>query len=88
MQVAFIEWTAHGKLRHPRLLASHDSGRESSARRSERATRERGASQTRQTVITHPEKVLFPDDGITKGELAQYYERIAPQMVPHMRAGR
>jgi bifunctional non-homologous end joining protein LigD len=37
-------------------------------------------------VITHPEKVLFPDDGITKGELAQYYEAIAPIMVPHMRA--
>jgi hypothetical protein len=29
-------------------------------------------------VITHPEKVLFPDDGITKGELASYYETIAP----------
>ncbi len=37
-------------------------------------------------VITHPEKVLFPDDGITKGELAAYYECVAPFMVPHMRA--
>jgi bifunctional non-homologous end joining protein LigD len=37
-------------------------------------------------VITHPEKVLFPQDGITKGELASYYEMIAPVMVPHMRA--
>jgi bifunctional non-homologous end joining protein LigD len=37
-------------------------------------------------VITHPEKVLFPDDGITKGELAAYYEAIAPLMVPHIRA--
>jgi bifunctional non-homologous end joining protein LigD len=37
-------------------------------------------------VITHPEKVLFPEDGITKGELASYYEMIAPLMVPHMRA--
>jgi len=36
-------------------------------------------------VITHPEKILFPDDGITKGELASYYEMIAPGMVPHMR---
>jgi len=38
-------------------------------------------------AITHPEKVLFPDDGITKGELAAYYERVAPVMVPHV-AGR
>ena len=36
-------------------------------------------------MITHPEKVLFPDDGITKGELASYYETIAPFMLPHIR---
>ena len=35
-------------------------------------------------MITHPEKVLFPDDGITKGELAAYYEAIAPAMLPHI----
>jgi bifunctional non-homologous end joining protein LigD len=34
--------------------------------------------------ITHPEKVLFPDDRITKGELAAYYEAIAPVMLPHI----
>jgi len=38
-------------------------------------------------VITHPEKVLFPDDGITKGELCAYYQAMAPLMVPHI-AGR
>ena len=36
-------------------------------------------------MITHPEKVLFPEDGITKGELASYYEAIAPLMLPHVR---
>ena len=36
-------------------------------------------------AITHPEKVLFPDDGITKGELAAYYEMVAPLMIPHVR---
>jgi len=36
-------------------------------------------------VITHPDKVLFPDDGITKGELAAYYEGVAPVMLPHLR---
>jgi bifunctional non-homologous end joining protein LigD len=35
-------------------------------------------------VITHPDKVLFPDAGITKGELASYYETIAPIMLPHI----
>jgi bifunctional non-homologous end joining protein LigD len=36
-------------------------------------------------VITHPEKVLFPGDGVTKRELASYYEMIAPLMLPHLR---
>ncbi len=36
-------------------------------------------------MITHPEKVLFPDDGITKGELAAYYDAVAPVMLPHLR---
>jgi len=35
-------------------------------------------------VITHPEKVLFPEDGITKGDLAAYYETMAPQILPHI----
>ena len=35
-------------------------------------------------VITHPDKVLFPEDGITKGQLAAYYEAFASIIVPHL----
>ncbi len=35
-------------------------------------------------MITHPDKVLFPAEGITKGELAAYYGAIAPVMLPHL----
>ena len=35
--------------------------------------------------ISHPDKILFPADGITKGELATYYEMVAPVMLPHLR---
>jgi bifunctional non-homologous end joining protein LigD len=35
--------------------------------------------------ISRPEKVLFPEDGITKGDLIEYYARIAPNMLPHLR---
>jgi bifunctional non-homologous end joining protein LigD len=38
-------------------------------------------------VITHPEKILFPGSGITKGALCAYYESVAAVMVPHI-AGR
>ena len=31
--------------------------------------------------ITHPDKVLFPDDGTTKADVASYYERVADWML-------
>jgi bifunctional non-homologous end joining protein LigD len=34
---------------------------------------------------THPDRVLFPDDGITKGDLVSYYAEIAPIMLPHLK---
>ncbi|HEU5059112.1 MAG TPA: non-homologous end-joining DNA ligase [Kofleriaceae bacterium] len=37
-------------------------------------------------MITHPDKILFPADRISKGELAAYYEAVAPVMLPHLRA--
>jgi bifunctional non-homologous end joining protein LigD len=35
--------------------------------------------------LSNADKVLFPDDGITKGDVIEYYRRIAPQMIPHLR---
>ena len=36
-------------------------------------------------TISHPEKLLFPDDGITKRDLADYYGSVAKVMLPHVR---
>jgi bifunctional non-homologous end joining protein LigD len=35
--------------------------------------------------ITHPEKLLFPADGVSKADLASYYERVSEWMLPHIR---
>src|SRR5438067_13710182 len=35
--------------------------------------------------LSNPDRVLYPDDGITKGDLFAYYERVAPVLVPHLR---
>jgi bifunctional non-homologous end joining protein LigD len=35
--------------------------------------------------ITHPDKLLFPDDGVTKADLAAYYEAVSEWMLPHIR---
>src|SRR5439155_14056651 len=45
----------------------------------------RPAAAARERVpISHPEKVLFPDPGVTKGELVRYLERVAAWMVPEI----
>ena len=36
------------------------------------------------TWLTHPERVLYPTDGVTKRQLADYYEAIAPVLWPHL----
>jgi bifunctional non-homologous end joining protein LigD len=35
--------------------------------------------------ITHPDKLLFPDDGLTKADVACYYEAVAEWMLPHIK---
>jgi DNA primase len=32
---------------------------------------------SREVKITHPDKVLFPEDGITKGEPVDYFRQVA-----------
>lgn len=41
----------------------------------------------RRIELSNLDKVFFPDAGITKGDIVDYYERIAEVMLPHM-AGR
>ena len=36
-------------------------------------------------TVTHPNKVMYPDAGITKGEVVDFYRRIAPRLLPFLR---
>ncbi|HYY04805.1 MAG TPA: non-homologous end-joining DNA ligase [Gaiellaceae bacterium] len=40
---------------------------------------------TNAVKLSSPDRVLYPDDGITKGDLFEYYREIAPALVPHLR---
>jgi bifunctional non-homologous end joining protein LigD len=40
---------------------------------------------TRTVKLSSADRVLFPADGITKGDLFDYYGEIAPALVPHLR---
>ena len=35
--------------------------------------------------LSSPDRVLFPDDGVTKGDLFEYYREVAPAIIPHLR---
>ena len=43
--------------------------------------------QGRKLSLTNLDKVLYPATGFTKGQVVDYYVRIAPALVPHL-AGR
>jgi bifunctional non-homologous end joining protein LigD len=37
--------------------------------------------------VTHPARILYPQQGVTKGEIAAYFDRMSTRMLPHI-AGR
>jgi bifunctional non-homologous end joining protein LigD len=39
----------------------------------------------RAIAITHAERVVFPQTGVTKGEIVEHYRLVAAQMLPHVR---
>lgn len=39
----------------------------------------------RRLALTNTDKVLYPETGTTKGRVIEYYERVAPWMIPHVK---
>ncbi|HJT21599.1 MAG TPA: DNA ligase D, partial [Nitrospira sp.] len=54
----------------------------SASRRSSASSPQPSASRVR---LTHPDRVLYPDLGLTKEQLARYYEQVADWILPHLR---
>ena len=48
------------------------------------APKPRGVVEVAGVRLTHPDKVLYPGRGLTKRDLAEYYERIAGWILPHI----
>jgi len=40
---------------------------------------------TKTVELSSADRVLFPEDGVTKGDLFEYYRRVAPTLIPHLR---
>jgi bifunctional non-homologous end joining protein LigD len=48
------------------------------------ATRRRPSAAPSTPVVTHPERVVYPESGITKQHLADYYASVADWILPHV----
>ena len=42
-------------------------------------------AETKTVKLSSPDRVLYPEDGITKGDVFEYYQQVAPTIVPHLR---
>jgi bifunctional non-homologous end joining protein LigD len=49
-----------------------------------RASNEKSGASEERLELTHPDKILYPDSGITKRELALYFARVSEWMLPHV----
>ena len=78
-QVKFAELTSDGAVRHGVFLGL----RGDKAAREVVAETAAPAMKTR-VRLTHPDKVLFPDAGVTKAELAAYLDMASDRMGPYI----
>ena len=94
-EVAFAEWTRDGLLRHPAFQGLREDKpaaqivRETSrppklARAHPIVGGSGGPVTVARVRLTHPDRVLYRDQAITKLGLARYYEAVADWMVPHV----
>jgi bifunctional non-homologous end joining protein LigD len=83
-QVEFAEWTSDGRLRAPVYMGLRDDKPASAVRR-ERPAKARSARSRPEPPLSNLDKVFWPDEGITKGDLIDYYREVAGVLVPHLR---
>jgi bifunctional non-homologous end joining protein LigD len=83
-EIAFAEVTHEGRVRHASFLGlrGDKKAKDVTPEKPQPAPAPEGAIR-----ISNRDRVIFPDSGQTKGQLADYYTAIAPLMLAHM-AGR
>ncbi len=79
-EVEFTEWTKDGVLRHP----SYKGLREEEAPAPLPARAGELVVEGRRLRLTNLDKVMYPKAGFTKGDVVDYYRRIAPALLPHL----
>ncbi|HEU0302946.1 MAG TPA: DNA ligase D [Gaiellaceae bacterium] len=84
VEVAFVEWTHDGHLRAPVFIGLREDKEPEDVRREEPLPSELRKGK-RTLKLSNLDKVFWPEEGITKGDLLAYYRDIAPVILPHLR---
>jgi bifunctional non-homologous end joining protein LigD len=83
-EVEFTEWTRDGLLRHPSFKGLREDKDAAEVVR-ELPDDARELTVDRRAVrVSNWSKVLWPAAGFTKGDLVDFYRRIAPTLLPHL----
>jgi DNA ligase D len=78
-EVAFAEFTGEGRVRHGSFLGLRSDKDAKSVTPEKKAP----APKPRSAIsISNRDRVIFPESGQTKGDLADYYAAVAPIMLP------
>jgi bifunctional non-homologous end joining protein LigD len=84
VQVEFVEWTHDGRLRAPAYKGMREDKAAEDVRREEPIT-DVVKKGSRELKLSNLDKVFFPVERITKGDLLEYYRAVAPVLVPHLK---
>ncbi len=83
VEVEFSEWTHAGHVRQPSYKGVRDD-KPAAEVRPERAGSEVMRRGRRELTLSNLDKPFWPEEGITKGDLIDYYRDVAPVLVPHL----
>jgi bifunctional non-homologous end joining protein LigD len=84
-EVEFVEWTHDGRLRAPAYVGLREDKAPEDVRREDQPLPDEIRKGSRVLRLSNLDKVFWPQDGITKGDLLAYYRAVAPVVVPHLR---
>ncbi len=82
-QVQYHGWSSDGLLRHASFRGLRDDKRPREIIRETRGDAGRPV-QLHATALTHPERMLWPADGISKQGLGDYYANYSAWILPHL----
>jgi len=106
-EIAFLNWTPDGVLRHPSFQGLREDKPAKSVKREHavptgkaakqadkddrpaepaetKSPARKGLEKIEGVAISHPDRVIYPDLGITKRQLIEYYASVAEWILPHI----